>query len=1006
MKISISSIKKIVKDLYSIEGTLSVLPGEIDFNYKLETNEGLSFVLKIAPSNCNIEYLEFQQNILQYLDQQSTQKELPKIFLNNEGKEISFFKDKNGDLRAVRLLSWVYGRVWSAVNPKTDYLRKSMGEKAGSLTKDLQNYEHHKAHRFFEWDIAGAEWTREYLYLFNKEQASLLIYFLDTFSSLKPLYNNLRKSIVHNDVNDNNCIVSKDLENPSIIAIIDFGDAIYTQTINDLAICCSYAIMHEIDPLIAALPIVQGYHSVFPLKEEELSLLYSCIAMRLIISVTKSALNKIIEPENEYLSISEKPAWELLQNWIAIDSDFAHFSFRTACNFNSHPNFLSFTDWTIQQKISLSELFISLKTEEVHLIDLSVSSTWIGQQHEFNDLDLFQFKLDQLQKKHPNTIISGGYLEPRSLYTSSEYDKIGNSGTESRSVHLGIDFWVPAATPVFSFLEGHVVMALNDQGEKAYGGMLVLRHQASGFQFYTLYGHLNVASVLSYTPGDYIKKGQELSRIGGSEENGNWVPHLHFQVMLSLLNFKNDFPGVCFPNQEKIWSGICPDPNLFFKQTILNTHFNSIKEKIQADREVYLGKGMSLQYKTPIHIVRGEGVYLIDNKGRKFIDTVNNVAHVGHEHHKVVKAGQLQMGLLNTNTRYLHEHITTLAKRLIGKLPSELVVIHFVNSGSEANELAIRMVKTVTKSEEIIVSEVGYHGNTNMCVDISSYKFDGKGGTGAPKNVHVFPLPDSFRGKYRGENTGSSYAKEVKSLISQIENSNQQVGAFIVEPIISCGGQIELPKGFLKRAYSLVKNAGGLCISDEVQTGLGRTGSNYWGFQLHDVVPDIVTIGKPLGNGHPIAAVACTVEVAEKFANGMEFFNTFGGNPVSSIISQTVLEVVEEENLQKNALIVGNFLKKELQILSKKYPIIGDIRGQGLFLGIELVDSNLIPLGLHASYLVNRMKDHGILMSTDGPQNNVLKIKPPLVFSIDNAKEVLFYLKKILDEDLMKTFKS
>ena len=174
-----------------------------------------------------------------------------------------------------------------------------MGEKAGSLTKDLQNYEHHKAHRFFEWDIAGAEWTREYLYLFNKEQASLLIYFLDTFSSLKPLYNNLRKSIVHNDVNDNNCIVSKDLENPSIIAIIDFGDAIYTQTINDLAICCSYAIMHEIDPLIAALPIVQGYHSVFPLKEEELSLLYSCIAMRLIISVTKSALNKIIEPENE-----------------------------------------------------------------------------------------------------------------------------------------------------------------------------------------------------------------------------------------------------------------------------------------------------------------------------------------------------------------------------------------------------------------------------------------------------------------------------------------------------------------------------------------------------------------------------------------------------------------------------------------------------------------------------------------------------------------------------------
>ena len=200
----------------------------------------------------------------------------------------------------------------------------------------------------------------------------------------------------------------------------------------------------------------------------------------------------------------------------------------------------------------------------------------------------------------------------------------------------------------------------------------------------------------------------------------------------------------------------------------------------------------------------------------------------------------------------------------------------------------------------------------------------------------------------------------------------------------------------------MIRNEGGVCISDEVQTGCGRMGNVFWGFQLHDVVPDIVTMGKPLGNGHPVAAVACTREVAKNFANGMEFFNTFGGNPVSSVIASTVLDIVIEENLQENAREVGTFLKEELLKLSKKFPIMGCIRGQGLFLGIELVDKNNDPLEKQATYLVNRMKEHGVLMSTDGPAHNVIKIKPPLVFSKQNANQILCLLNKVFQEDLMK----
>ena len=424
-------------------------------------------------------------------------------------------------------------------------------------------------------------------------------------------------------------------------------------------------------------------------------------------------------------------------------------------------------------------------------------------------------------------------------------------------------------------------------------------------------------------------------------------------------------------------------------------------KKFLSDRKKVLGKGMSLQYKDPLHIVRGEGVFLIDQNGRYFLDMVNNVAHVGHENSKVVKAGQLQMAQLNTNTRYINENITKLAHRILSTLPPELSVVHFVNSGSEAVELAIRMIKTVTGSNQILASQYGYHGNTNSCIDISSYKFDGKGGKGKPENTFIFPIPDSFRGKYRGKNTTPKYVFEIKKQIELIHSKNKRLGGIIIEPIISCGGQIELPEGFLAKAFDEVRGSGGLCVVDEVQTGCGRVGSNFWGFQLHDVIPDIITIGKPLGNGHPVAAVVCTKKVADSFNNGMEFFNTFGGNPVSCCIADKVLEIVSDENLQENALLTGNYIKNKLQILAKKNSLIGSVRGQGLFLGVELVNKNLEPLPAKADYLINRLRYFGILLSTDGPHKNVIKIKPPLIFSIDNADFFLKYFERVLNEDFM-----
>ena len=383
---------------------------------------------------------------------------------------------------------------------------------------------------------------------------------------------------------------------------------------------------------------------------------------------------------------------------------------------------------------------------------------------------------------------------------------------------------------------------------------------------------------------------------------------------------------------------------------------------------------------------------------------MNNVAHVGHEHPIVVRAGQEQMAVLNTNTRYLNRYINEFAEELLATFPEKLSVVHFVNSGSEANELALRMAKTVTGEVDMIALEVGYHGNTSGCIDVSSYKFDGKGGSGCPPHTHLVPLPDQYWGIYQGPDCGTKYASHVHENIAAVKQDGRNIAGFICESIISCGGQIELPEGFLAEAYAATRAAGGLCIADEVQVGCGRVGSHFWGFQLHGVIPDIVTIGKPIGNGHPLAAVVCTEEVAEAFANGMEYFNTFGGNPVSSIIGKTVLEVVRQENLQENALEVGSYLKDRLAEVRAKHQIIGDVRGQGLFLGFELNGADKSPLPDQASYLVNRMKELGVLMSIDGPDHNVIKIKPPMVFSKANADELIKRLLQVLEEDFMVNY--
>ncbi|XP_053717160.1 ethanolamine-phosphate phospho-lyase [Synchiropus splendidus] len=442
------------------------------------------------------------------------------------------------------------------------------------------------------------------------------------------------------------------------------------------------------------------------------------------------------------------------------------------------------------------------------------------------------------------------------------------------------------------------------------------------------------------------------------------------------------------------------------KEEEIDTSGEMDKNKTIDLRKKHVGPSCKIFFsQDPLMIVRAEGQYMYDENGQRYLDCINNVAHVGHCHPQVVKAGAQQMEQLNTNSRFLHEKLSLYAQRLQATLPDKLSVCYFVNSGSEANDLALRLAWQFSGHKHIITLENAYHGHVSSLIDISPYKFQQLSDVERNEFVQVAPSPDVYRGKYRAdhEDPATAYADDVKKIIDGVQEKGGMIAAFIAESLQSCGGQVIPPRGYFQQVAAHVRKAGGVFIADEVQVGFGRVGSHFWAFQLQgdDFVPDIVTMGKPIGNGHPMSCVVTTREVAEAFmSSGMEYFNTFGGNPVSCAIGLAVLDVIDKEDLQGNALRVGGYLTGLLEKQKEKHPLVGDVRGRGLFVGVELVRDRvtLSPATAEAQEVIYRLKMERILLSADGPHRNVLKFKPPMCFSREDADLVVEKIDQILTD--------
>ena len=996
---SIDAAAALLADHYGLTGTLSPLASERDQNFKVETPDGETFILKIVNAAEPEVESDFQTALLAHVGIHAGDLPVPHIRPTLAGASLAQTTSKRGVSHRIRLVSWVVGQPL-AETERSDAALESLGRMLGRFDAALKGFMHPGALRDLDWDIRKAGRSAERLqHVESAEDRALLERFLERFASLAPRLATLRTAVIHNDANDWNVLVDAD-DHDHISGLIDFGDALHAPVIAEVAIAAAYAGLDHADPIGAAAAIARGFHAEYPLLEEETDLLYDLIALRLVTSVTISASRRSHTEDNPYLAISERPAWTLLRKLDRMNPRFATAILRKACGFEAAPGAHAVADWIAKNRKFLAPLLERpAATYPAALVPYGDPTHPMTVKSAEEQPDEAQAIWETYSRDTGVELGIGPWGEERTVYAGEMFVSRFIENTR-RTHHLGLDLFMAAGKKVFTPLPATIVSVEIEQDPLGYGCLIALCHEPEGCPpFVSLWGHLAHEALQRLKTGDRLDAGSLVGEMGASTENGGWAPHLHLQLSTDTKLSATEILGVGEPRYLDVWAELFPDARTFagIAQEFYERQGRSHEEIVKLRHELLL-PNLSISYDKPIKFVRGEGVWLIDDSGRAYLDCFNNVCHIGHAHPTVVEAMAKQAATLNTNTRYLHDNIVAYAERLTATLPKELTVAGFVNSGSEANSLALRMMRAHTGRENAIVLDWSYHGTTQELIDISPYKFRRQGGKGPKPHIHVAAVPDSYHAPqdWPVEEHGKRFAESVAELIAAMQAKGEAPGFFIAESIPSVAGQVFLPDGYLKDVYRMVREAGGVCIADEVQVGFGRVGSHWWAFETQGVVPDIVTMGKPIGDGHPLAAVVTTREVTNSFNNGMEYFNTFGGNPVSCAVGLAVLDVIEGQDLRGNALAIGNHLMDAFRDMQTRHEVIGDVRGLGLFLGIELVSDRKTraPATEFARAVSNGARRRGVLMGTEGPHDNVLKMRPPMIFSRRDADHLIAVLEE------------
>jgi 4-aminobutyrate aminotransferase-like enzyme/Ser/Thr protein kinase RdoA (MazF antagonist) len=921
----------------------AALGGETDQNLRLETADGGTYVLKVSAGTPDDPERTWHSQVLLHLQDAAPHIALPRSVPSTSGQHLVAVDPLNGHNSGpavTRLLTWVDGTMLVDVKHHPPELLRDLGRTAAQLTDALGDIEPPLDLPTHHWDLRstpsaiadGLPFVEDPTHRGQVERV------LRWFAEAESRFAGLPRGVVHHDVNDFNVLVADRGDGPAIGGVLDVGDTIQTLRVAEVAVSVAYAMLRKDDPLAAACEVVAGFDSVVRLEDGELAVIFPLAAARLATNAV-TWTRRVAEADTAYGAQRMAHTWPALERIVAILPAYAEAALRLACGRPGSPP---------------ADALAGRLAPTVR-IDLGLRELGVGPDDDAYDWE--QARRDGRFVRHLAAVMGRAGVR--------------RVGVDGPATHLlGTGLLLPPGTGVRSPADAVV---------ESDGEVLVLRHETTtdgSEPCWTRWHGLTITPVTGTT----VAAGEHVGYVG--EEVPGEVA-VQVQVLADPVLAHSDVPRWVRAHEVAVWASLSPDPAPLLGLTPTVESHPSVAG-VLATREAHLASSQRSYYARPMKLVRGDGVWIYDESALGYLDSVNNVTHVGHAEPRVAASAARQLGRLNTNSRFVYESMARYAERLTATLPEGLDVVFLVCTGSEANDLALRIARQVTGRQDVVVIDGAYHGNTTAVTGISPNRYKGKGGGGRPPTTHEAPMPDRYRGVhgYHDPGAGAAYGAGVRDVVERLVTEDRPPAAFIAESLMGTAGCIELPQGYLRTAFAAVRDRGGLCISDEVQVGLGRLGSAFWGFQLQGVVPDIVTMGKPLGNGYPLAAVVTTREIADAFDNGAKYFNTFGGSPVACAVGETVLSIVQDDGLQQHAAEVGAYFLEQLQDLASRQPAIGEVRGHGLYLGVDLVSDPAArtPDSARAYAVAERMKDDGVIAYPTGAWDNVLKIKPPMVF--------------------------
>jgi 4-aminobutyrate aminotransferase-like enzyme/Ser/Thr protein kinase RdoA (MazF antagonist) len=959
--------RRVAAECYGIRGEVVELASYQDRNFLITAPDGGRAVLKVANPHFGRPSLELQNAAMAHVAGAGLPFATPVCLPALDGREI-ISVELAGAGRDVRLVSHLSGTPLSEVRHHAGAVRVAVGALAGRIARTLADFEHPAAERVLQWDVrhAGAVVDGLLRYVSSAPRRTLVERAMAVHDTgLAGVRDELRLQVIHGDVTRYNVLGQRDRAGrlqPG--ALIDFGDVVRTYLSAELATALADVAGGSEDPLRALAELTAGFYAESPLTESELAAVFPLTLGRAAASAVAGAQQASLESGNRYVGQSADASWARLAALEAVPPALAEAVCRSACGLEPHPGGPALRRFLASA--SPARLVDPGGRRPVP-VDLGAGSETL-REGGWRTAE----GLDAAVARPSGELAVGRWGEGR--IASGE----PAGGAEPATVHLGIDVFAAEGEPVRAPLAGVV--------ERRGAAELLLRHEPPGGpRFWT-----RLAGVDPHRQeGEAVERAAPVGVIGAA--TGKLPAHLHAQLALAQLE---RLPGHGRPSLRAAWLGLCPDPSALMGIDAAAPY--SDPDGVLARRRRVVARAQRVFFARPPEIVRGWRQHLYDADGRAYLDMINNVAVVGHSHPRVAEAASRQLRLLNTNSRFLYESLVRYAERLAELVPAPLGTVFMVNSGSEANDLALRLARSFTGQSAVIALEGAYHGWTSATAEIGTSTYDVAGAEAPPSPwVRAVPAPDPYRGAHGADDpaAGARYAEAVRV-------AAPGAAAFICEPQLGNAGGVLLPPGYLQAAYAHVRAAGGVCIADEVQVGYGRLGRWFWAFEEQRAVPDIVTIAKPAGNGHPLGAVITTPEIAGALRPRTSLFSSPGGSPVSCAIGLAVLDVLRDEKLQDNARLIGDQLRTGLEQLMSRHALIGAVHGAGLHLGVELVRDRATkePASDEAYALCERMLELGVIVQPTGELANVLKVKPPLCVGARDADTFLHALDRVLGD--------